>query len=225
MTDLQVRAALRPLFRRWGLPLIIRVDNGAPFGGVGSPLNLTSLSVWWRRLGILVEFIRPAKPQDNGAHEQMHRVLKTETLSPPARNLRAQLRRFRQWQNTYNEIRPHEALGGSCPARLYRSSPRPWRPPQPLRYPASWLTRRVFSQGAIRFLGRTRNIGRAFAGQTIGLKPTAPEQHDVFLGAIHLGTLHLHDTGGVRPCIYHTPPRRPPRPATVCKPSPGDQCK
>lgn len=68
-----VRRALLPIFRRYGLPKALRVDNGAPFGGKGA-LGLSRLSVWWLRLGIAVEFTRRAHPQDNGAHEQMHRV-------------------------------------------------------------------------------------------------------------------------------------------------------
>src|SRR5258707_9919348 len=106
-----------------GQPRVIRVENGTPFAGNGS-LNLSSLSVWWLRLGIQVEFTRRAKPQDNGAHEQMHRILKAETASPPAPSLPAQQRRSARWVHLYNEVRPHQALGGQVPAKLYRQSPR-----------------------------------------------------------------------------------------------------
>jgi transposase InsO family protein len=218
-SDRCVRAALRPVFARWGLPAVIRVDNGSPFGGLHGPLNLSCLSVWWQRLGIQVEFIRPAKPQDNGAHEQMHRILKAETLAPPAGNQRAQQRRFQRWQREYNYVRPHEALGGRCPAEFYRRSLRPWQTPLPLHYPAAWLTRRVLGKGAIRFLGRTRNIGRAFAGETIGLQPRDPQHYEVYLGTLHLGTLHLADPGAMRPCVFRTPPPRARH--TKCKPTSG----
>lgn len=82
-SDAGVRRALTRIFRRFGLPKVIRVDNGAPFGGNGA-LGLSRLSVWWLRLGITVEFIRPAHPQDNGAHEQMHRIFKAGVAAPPA---------------------------------------------------------------------------------------------------------------------------------------------
>ncbi len=58
-SDMAVRRALKRVFRRYGLPKTIRVDNGAPFGGKGA-LGLSRLSVWWLRLGIAVEFIRRA---------------------------------------------------------------------------------------------------------------------------------------------------------------------
>jgi putative transposase len=91
-SDASVRKVMERCFRRYGLPRMIRVDNGAPFAGVGA-LGLSCLSVWWIRLGVRVEFTRRAKPQDNGAHEQMHRVLKEETGHPPAANLTVQGKR------------------------------------------------------------------------------------------------------------------------------------
>ena len=91
-----------------------RVDNGAPFGGRGA-LGLSRLSVWWLRLGIAVEFIRRAHPQDNAAHEQMHRIFKADAASPPAGTFRAQKRRTNAWIKCYNYERPHEALGQRVP--------------------------------------------------------------------------------------------------------------
>ena len=208
-TDRHVRSALRPIFARFGLPQIIRVDNGSPFGGLG-PLGLSTLSVWWRRLGIRVEFIRPAKPQDNGGHEQMHRILKADTAHPPAANRRAQQRRFDRWRQQYNTLRPHEALGGRCPAMLYRPSARSSHLPSAEQYPVRWLTRKVLHKGAIKFLGRTRSIGRAFAGQRIGLQPLDSLRHEVYLGSLHLGTLHHNDVGAMRPCLYQSPPLKRP---------------
>ncbi len=77
----RVKRVFIGLFRRYGMPQIIRVDNGGPFGSTG-PAGLSRLSAWWASLGIEVEFIRPAHPQDNGAHEQMHRELKAEAARP-----------------------------------------------------------------------------------------------------------------------------------------------
>lgn len=219
-TDRGVRAALRPIFQRFGLPAVLRMDNGTPFGSLG-PLGLSTLSVWWRRLGIRVEFIRPGKPQDNGGHEQMHRILKAETTHPPAPHPRAQQRRLDRWRHQFNALRPHEALGGLCPAMLYRPSSRPWQPPKPLRYPTHWLTRKVLHKGVIKFQGRARAIGRAFAGQIIGLRPLDPHRHEVFLDDILLGILHHNDPGAIRPCRFTSPHQKSPRSPTKCKPSRG----
>lgn len=100
-SDAAVRRAMRQVFRRYGLPKAIRVDNGAPFGGRGA-LGLSRLSVWWLRLGIAVEFIRRAHPQDNAAHEQMHRIFKADAASPPAGTFRAQKRRTSAWPLSAN---------------------------------------------------------------------------------------------------------------------------
>ncbi|MEO6001785.1 MAG: DDE-type integrase/transposase/recombinase [Opitutus sp.] len=112
-----VRPVLQRLFRCCGLPEVIRVDNGPPFGGQGAR-GWTILSAWWIQLGIRVEYSRPACPQDNAAHEQMHRVLKAATARPPAWCAQAQQRRFDRWRYYYNHARPHATLGQRLPAEL-----------------------------------------------------------------------------------------------------------
>lgn len=203
-----VRRALLPCFRRYGLPRVIRVDNGGPFAGVGA-LGLSSLSVWWLRLGIAVEFTRPGKPQDNGAHEQMHRVLKAETARPPQANLPAQARALKSFQRRYNEQRPHEALGQRTPAQVYRPGTRAYAPPAPCQYPQRWEVRRVSSGGYTKWLGRVRLIGRAFTHEQIGLKPTKDPTAqagsrvvEVYLGPQLIGTLHSGDAAGLRPAQW-----------------------
>ena len=205
-----VRAALIRCFRRYGLPAALRVDNGSPFGNRG-PRGLSRLSVWWLRLGIAVEFTRPAHPQDNGAHEQMHRELKAQTANPPAATLRAQAARFTWFLRWYNEQRPHEALGLRTPAHYYVRSRRAYRPPPPLRYGAGWEQRRVMVGGRIYWRGRVRVIGRAFQRELIGLKAKegagrpAGEVMEVYLGQLLLGELHAHDPGGLRTVRWREP--------------------
>jgi len=201
-----VRRAMTTVFKAWGLPRIIRVDNGVPFAGQGSARQLTTLSVWWLRLGIAVEFTRPAKPQDNGAHEQMHRVLKAETATPPAAHSRAQQRRFDRWRRQYNRLRPHEALHGRVPAKLYRPSPRPFHRPPPPTYPTTWLSRRVRHNGWIKFEGVLRFVGRAFARQLIGLQPATKQSWNVYFQGLLIGTLHRTDgSASMRSVSFHTP--------------------
>ena len=111
--------AARPIFLRlfqeYGLPGIIRTDNGVPFATTALG-RLSTLSVWWIRLGILPELIAPASPQQNGRHERMHRTLKAEATRPPSANLRAQQARFNRFRHEYNDDRPHEALDQETPA-------------------------------------------------------------------------------------------------------------
>jgi putative transposase len=197
-SDRAVRGLLTGLFRRHGLPRAIRVDNGVPFGG-GGVLGLTTLSVWWLRLGIRVEFGRPAQPQDNAAHEQMHRILKAETATPPSLTAAAQHRRFQRWRHAYNHRRPHEALGQRVPARGYRPSPRRWPRRLPdWQYPPRYSVRRVGAGGWLHWAGRRRLIGRPFAGERVALRAHR-DHHAVYLGPHLLGLLYPDDLGGLRP--------------------------
>ncbi len=212
-TEAGVRQVLRRCFRRYGVPKVIRVDNGKPFGGEGAQ-GLTSLSVWWTRLGIRVEFIRPAKPQDNGAHEQMHGVLQQQTAQPPATNLRAQQRRFRRFRRQYNHHRPHEKLQMRWPAEVYRPRPGLMPKPKALAYPKSWPRKRVSQGGLIYWAGKMRWIGRPFKHQTVGLKPLGaargqtPAAVEIYLGRLLLGELHAGDPPRLRPVRYHAARKR-----------------
>jgi transposase InsO family protein len=198
-SDAAVRQAMRQVFRRYGLPKAIRVDNGAPFGGRGA-LGLSRLSVGWLRLGIAVGFIRRAHPQDNAAHEQMHRIFKADTASPPAGTFQAQKRRTTAWIAYYNCERPHEGLGQRVPAQIYWPSHRPMADQLPkVNYPRAWDIRRVRNRGHIKWRGRERFMGRAFVGELLGLKKVAEGIHEVYLDCHLIGLLYEQDLAGMRP--------------------------
>jgi hypothetical protein len=139
------------LFREHGLPRIIRTDNGVPFA-TNAIARLSELSVWWIRLGIQPELIEPTSRQQNGRHERMHRTLKAETTQPPAGDLRAQQRRFNDFQTVYNGERPHDGIGQQTPATLYMPSDRayPCKLP-PLEYPSHFERRLVSRNGGLRW--------------------------------------------------------------------------
>jgi putative transposase len=196
----QVRRVFMRLFRQNGYPQIIRMDNGGPFGSIG-PAGLSRLSAWWTALGIGVEFIAPGHPEQNGAHEQMHRVLKAETTRPASRHRRAQQRRTDRWTKTYNEVRPHEALGQRPPAEVYRR--KPWRlRSMSLSYPSRWAVRRVRSNGQIKWRGRKRFVGEAFVGYPVGLRLMSGETCAVHFAGLLIGELWESDQGGMRPARY-----------------------
>jgi transposase InsO family protein len=159
------------VFREYGLPEVIRSDNGSPFVATGVT-GLTALSVWWTKLGIRHERIDPGHPQQNGRHERFHRTL-LEAMRPPAKNLTAQARRFAAFTRDYNEERPHEALGQRTPASVYRSSPRslPRRLAEP-DYPAEMTVRRVRSNGEIKWQGDFIYICSALVDETIAIEET-----------------------------------------------------
>jgi putative transposase len=197
-----LKAVFTGLFRQQGVPEVIRIDNGSPFASQG-PAGLSQLSAWWVRLGIRVEFTRPACPQDNGAHEQFHRVMKKETARPPARTRRGQQHRCTTWLWSYNNLRPHEALRQTAPAKWYRKSKRafPSRLPE-IRYPKSYQVRPVRSNGEIRWAGRKRFIGEAYISHPVGLRQIRPGIYAVKFADLLIGHLHQKDAGAMRPALY-----------------------
>ncbi|MBB3398305.1 transposase InsO family protein [Rhizobium sp. BK060] len=117
--EVGVFEAFRRVFAEHGLPSAIRSDNGLPFASPNGLYNLSKLSVWWLRLGITLERIRPGHPQENGRHERMHLTLKKEATRPPGRNILQQQARFDAFVSEFNTERPHEALDMRTPADIY----------------------------------------------------------------------------------------------------------
>jgi len=163
-------AAFEQLFRERGLPSAIRSDNGVPFASPNALFNLSKLAVWWLRLGISIERIKPGHPQQNGRHERMHRTLKQETTRPPGMNALQQQARFDDFCREFNEERPHEAIAMKYPAELYQPSPRLYQGIGELEYPFHDRTITVTSCGRICMLRKKINLSTVLAGQTLGIK-------------------------------------------------------
>ena len=201
-----VQRYFQRLFARYGLPEIIRVDHGRPFAGDGA-LDLSRLSAWWLSRGIRVQFTGRARPHDNAAHEQMHRVYQQEVAHRPAPTPAAQQRRTDRWVRGYNWERPHEALGQRVPAALYRRSPRRYPAAvRPWRYPSGWRTARVTTSGYVRWRGRLRVVGRAFGGRRVGFKAVGAGVHEVYFAHHLIGLLVDRDPGGMRPAHWSQAP-------------------
>ena len=156
-------------FKEFGLPHVIRTDNGVPFAAPTALYRLSKLAVWWLRLGIQIERIQPGHPQQNGRHERMHRTLKLEATKPAAANVLQQQARFDAFVTRYNRERPHQALGMKVPADLYARSTRVYRGLEDLMYPFHDATFTVTHCGRICFHGRKINLSHVFAGQNVGV--------------------------------------------------------
>lgn len=174
-------------FREYGLPRVIRTDNGNPFASSSALAGLSRLSVRWIKLGIVRERIEPGHPEQNGRHERMHRTLKAETARPPAANATSQQELFDRFRHEYNEQRPHEALGQRPPSELYQSSSRPYpgRLPQP-EYPGHYEVRSVSRGGEIKWRGKFLFLSEALGGERVGL-----EEYEDGLWAVSFGALPL----------------------------------
>ena len=193
------RGVMEAAFREYGLPQAIRSDNGEPFASVGLG-GLSRLSVWWMRIGVIPERIRPGQPQENGRHERFHRTLKESTAKPPAATKRDQQTRFNRFRQEYNEERPHEALGQNTPASVYVPSPRPY--PSRIRqaeYPEEMQTRTVHEHGQFRFQGDRIFLGWALQGERIGLSAIDTRYWLVYFTHILLGVVDVRNYRMLKP--------------------------
>jgi len=157
-------------FKDFGLPTAIRTDNGIPFACGNALYGLSKLSVWWLRLGIDIERIKPGHPEQNGRHERMHLTLKNEATKPASDNFLQQQGRFDTFIDYYNTERPHQALDLKVPADLYTKSPRPYKGLGELEYPVHDFTATVTRCGRICYKRRKINLSTVFAGQRVGVK-------------------------------------------------------
>jgi putative transposase len=187
------RPVFERTFREFGLPLAIRTDNGVPFA-TQALHGLSFLNVWWMRLGIVHQRIRPGCPQENGAHERMHRTLKRQAIKPVRASCTAQQRNFDAFRREYNCERPHERLNQQTPASHYRPSPRPYpeRLPAP-EYPGHFLVKKITTGGTFRFRHRLLYLASPLVNQHIGLEETDDGIWSIYFYATLLATFDEHD--------------------------------
>lgn len=166
-----VWSSFERVFQDYGLPKVIRSDNGTPFSA--RTINgWSKLSVWWLRLGIKLERIEPGHPEQNGRHERIHWTLKNEAIRPASPNIFHQQSRFDSFRHEYNYYRPHEALKMKFPSSVYKKSAKryPKNLPQ-LEYPLHDLVRIVDSSGTVSFRKDMRfQLSAALNGEQVGFR-------------------------------------------------------
>jgi transposase InsO family protein len=188
-TEQSVRVHFERAFREFGLPTSLRTDNGVPFA-TRAPGGLSELSVWWIKLGIVHERIEPGHPEQNGRHERMHRTLKEETMLPPKVTMTEQQRAFDCFRRTFNDERPHEALGMKPPSRCYVTSARPFTDKlTELVYSEDCIVRRLDEKGRLTRRSHHLPLTRLLAHEPVGLRPVEDGLWDVFFGPVLLGQL------------------------------------
>jgi putative transposase len=166
-------AVFERVFKEYGVPKAIRSDNGIPFASPNALFGLSKLSIWWLRLGINIERIKPGNPQQNGRHERMHRTLKMEATRPASFNFLQQQSRFDDFVEVYNNERPHQALNMQYPGEVYTPSTRVYQPPEEPDYPYHDRTIRITQCGRICIGKRKINLSTVFAGQIVGIREVA----------------------------------------------------
>lgn len=168
------------VFTEYGIPKKIRSDNGVPFA-TNSLYGLSTLSVWWLRLGIELERIEPGHPEQNGQHERMHRTLKATVIKPPAQNMIQQQEKFDEFVDVYNNERPHQGINMQCPSDLYSKSASPYPGYlKDIEYPSADRVVRVTNCGQI-YIGNNKkvHISEVFRYQTLGLKEVEEDLFEV----------------------------------------------
>jgi len=185
-----VQPVYERLFQEYGIPYRIRSDNGPPFASTQAPGGLSRLSVWWIRLGITPERIKPGHPEQNGCHERMHRTMKAEGVHPGRSRQGEQEALLEEFRVYFNEERPHEALGQKIPASIYTPSLReyPKELPDP-EYPMEFTVRRTDLHGRISWSNIEINIGHVVKRQAIGVEEIADGIWQIWFGPVYLGLM------------------------------------
>jgi|JI10StandDraft_1071094.scaffolds.fasta_scaffold119141_2 putative transposase len=184
-------------FREYGLPYRMRSDNGVPFATAHALGRLSRLSVWWVKLGIELERIEPGHPEQNGAHERLHRTLE-EAIEQDTYDLAEQQRRFDAFRRVYNHERPHEALGMRTPASVYETS---WRPypavlPESPAYHCEQTPRRVGPAGKLVWKGREFFLSKVLTGEVVALSELDDGRWRLQFGPVFLAVLDLRTVEG-----------------------------
>src|SRR5713101_8498579 len=193
--DETVRIQLASVFRRYGLPFSMLMDNGPPWGDAGHQPH-TIFTAWLMRLGVRVTHGRPFHPQTQGKDERFHRTLKAEVLSGKSfRDLSECQHAFDRWRHVYNHERPHQALEFATPAKRYRASERAF--PEtlpPIEYAPGDIVRKVNANGDISLKGRPQSVGKAFRDHPVALRPTSEDGvFSIHFCAHRIGTLDLRN--------------------------------
>lgn len=191
-----VQRHLCDAFERYGLPLRINTDNGAPWGSPTQPGQLTHLGVWLIRLGVRLSYSRPAHPQTNGKDERFHRTLKAEALAGRHfASCELAQQAFDAWRSVYNCERPHQAIDLATPVTRYRPSPRPYPATlAPIEYGPEDIIINVGWNGELRFKNRRFKLSNALHGLPVALRPDPKQsdQFDLYFVYQHLGHIDLN---------------------------------
>lgn len=112
----RVIRSLEQIIEWRGKPSAIRLDNGPEY-------IAQALIDWANEKRITLMYIQPGKPTQNAYIERFNRTVRHEWLELHVFDSVAQAQYLAtQWLWTYNNERPHTAIGGIPPRRLLMSA-------------------------------------------------------------------------------------------------------
>ena len=188
-----VRAVMTDLFKKYGLPKVIRSDNGTPFSSPNGVLSLTSLSAWWITLGITPDRTEKGSPGQNGSLERLHADIAREIEGKVRGGVLANQAVIDAWVEEYNSVRPNEAIGMKTPDEVFIPSERKYIGDyEEIEYPLGFLTRKVTAGGEIVLNSIRIAIGHSLRGLYIGLKPLENNSYEAYLADFILGTVDMN---------------------------------
>lgn len=214
----QARRSYERVFRKYGVPLQIVHDGGSPFCAATALGGISELTKWWVHLGIVPIRIAPGRPQQNGRLERMHLDLKEWTTQPPERTMAAQQRRFDEFRELFNTVRPHQAHNQRPPAEFFEPYARPYPSRLPeLTYDEQTLVRRVRTNGEVRWQGRLVYLSGVLAGERVGFKRADGEWWDIYFGPLLIARWDDRKKHFLR---VEAVGKRTPQPGEECVPRP-----
>lgn len=186
----ETKEVFKRSFREYGLPEIIRTDNGVPFAGANGPSHL---SIWWMELGITPELTDKGVPQQNGRHERMHRALREEAIDVKKYNFKQQNNAFRSYIEFYNHKRPHQSLQDKTPAESYTKSPRKYKEKiEAYEYPKYCEVRKTCSKGRIQLAGHRYFISHSLAKKNLGLIQIGEDIWEINFRGHEMGVINTY---------------------------------
>lgn len=183
-------------FRTYGMPKSILCDNGSPWGNSQST-SITKFEVWLMELGILTLHIRMKYPQCQGKVERFNGSYKRERLNfYIPRDIDDAQRSREEYQNFYNNVRPHESLGMDVPAKHYKSSTREY--PEkitPWEYESGGELRHIKSSGYLTFRGQGYYLSEGMGEKDVMIFPDKENDglYDIVFREYIVAKLSLHD--------------------------------
>jgi transposase InsO family protein len=162
-----VQSCLQGTFEHNGVPDSMLMDHGTPWWNANSPWGWTGLTVWMMRQGIRIRLSGYGHPQTQGKIERMHNSLHAAIRKRKANaDEQSWLNEFQQ---EYNQQRPHQALGMRTPASVWKPSSRPYQPePAEWEYPARMTCMRLNQKGQLHWNNHRWEVSRALQGQIVG---------------------------------------------------------
>lgn len=188
---LDTKKAFTELFALHGKPTTIRVDGGQPWASTAFH-RLTKLATWLISQGVEIQV--EDSPQKNGVVERLHGTMEREIHEAPDGDI---VRHFELSRRSYNEHRPHQALGMAVPSSMYTPRPAATRRDEPFDYSChDALVRTVTNKGSIHLQGNEIFISEALNSHRIGVRAISRDRWKILF---HGHLLGLIDGGSFGP--------------------------